>query len=470
MNDIHANYIAGAWDVPDGPLIPVENPATGEIIGEIPASTAADVDRAVAAAGDAFASWSQTTAADRADLIRALVQGLERRADDIAHTISTDVGSPIRIAKPIQTQLPISILNSYADLLADDREERIGNSMVLREPVGVVAAVTPWNYPLQQIACKIGPALAAGATVVLKPSEVAPLVSTLLFVAAHEAGIPAGVLNLVHGRGAEVGEPLIQHDGVDMVSFTGSAHVGTRVASLAARTVKRVALELGGKSANVILNDANIQTPVKVGVSNAFLNAGQTCTAWTRLLVPAEHEEEILALAKKAAENFVPGDPLDPATRLGPLVSRAQMERVLNYIRVGLDEGAHLVTGGLEPPQGLSGGYFVRPTILGNVHPDSSVAQEEIFGPVLSVMAYTSEAQALEIANNSRFGLHGAVWSADVSRAVAFARLIRTGSVDINGGAYNPLAPFGGYKQSGIGRELGRYGLEEYQQLKSIQL
>jgi aldehyde dehydrogenase (NAD+) len=357
------------------------------------------------------------------------------------------------------------------DLLQEDEpEERIGNSLVLREPAGVVAAITSWNYPLHQVTCKIAPALAAGCTVVVKPSEVAPLAVYQLFDAIHEAGFPRGVVNLISGYGPGVGEALVTHAEVDVVSFTGSGRGGAFVAELAARSVKRVTLELGGKSANVILDDADLGTAVKVGVANAFLNGGQTCTAWTRMLVPVQRHDEALELAKTVAEGFVPGDPLDPATKLGPLVSAAQRDRVHGFIRQGIDGGARLVTGGNTAPDGFERGYFVRPTVFGGVDPHSVIAQEEIFGPVLSVIPFDGDDEALTIANNSAFGLHGAVWSADQDRALAFARQVRTGQIDVNGGAFNPLAPFGGYKRSGIGREMGRHGLAEFVETKSIQL
>jgi acyl-CoA reductase-like NAD-dependent aldehyde dehydrogenase len=326
------------------------------------------------------------------------------------------------------------------------------------------------ELPLHQIVCKLGPALAAGCTLIIKPSEVAPTAAFLLLDAVHQAGLPAGVVNLVSGYGPVVGEALASHPDVDMVSFTGSVAAGSRVAELAAKTLKKTTLELGGKSANVILDDADLKTAVKVGVANAFLNGGQTCTAWTRMLVPADRQAEALKIAAGVARTYRPGDPMDPETKLGPLVSGRQRERVRGFIGQGREQGARLVTGGAAPPEGLERGYYVRPTIFGDVDPDASIAQEEIFGPVLSVIPYRDEDHALEVANNSSFGLHGAVWSADRSRALAFARQVRTGTIDINGGAYNPYAPFGGYKKSGLGREMGRYGLEEFFEIKSIQL
>jgi aldehyde dehydrogenase (NAD+) len=339
---------------------------------------------------------------------------------------------------------------------------------VFLEPLGVVGAITPWNYPLHQVTAKIAYALAAGCTVVLKPTEIAPLCSYLFFDLIHEVGLPAGVVNLVPGYGTTVGEAIASHAGIDMVSFTGSTRAGTRVAALGAETVKKVALELGGKSANVILSDADLARAVKVGVANCFLNSGQTCTAWTRMLVHDSQYDEAVELAAKSAAGYTTGDPFDSATRLGPLVSGAQRERVTAYIEKGVDEGARLVTGGAERRQDQ--GHFVEPTVFADVTTDMTIAQEEIFGPVLSILRYADEDEALRIANDSEYGLAGAVWSGDSDHAVAFAKRMQTGQIDINGGAFNPAAPFGGYKRSGVGRELGRYGVEEFCQSKSLQL
>ncbi len=472
MSDRSAIYVNGRWAEPaSGETIGVENPATEAVFATVPAGSAADVDAAVAAARAASDSWAATSRGERAGYLGRLYDALMARAETITETIISEVGAPRRIASRIQTDLPIRVVASYVDLLGEDAaEERIGNSLIVREPVGVVAAITPWNYPLHQIVIKLAAALAAGCTIVVKPSEVTPLSAYLLFDALHEAGLPTGVVNLVPGYGPEVGQALAGHPDVDMVSFTGSTRAGSHVAALAAATVKKVTLELGGKSANVVLDDADLSAAVKVGVANAFLNAGQTCTAWTRLLVDDAHYDEAVALAAKVAETYTPGDPAQSSTRLGPLVSAAARQRVRGYIETGLAEGARLVTGGAEPPDGLDTGYFVRPTVLADVHPDATVAQEEIFGPVLSVIRYSDEDEALAIANNSPYGLAGAVWSADTDRALAFARRMRTGSVDVNGGAYNHRAPFGGYKRSGIGRELGTYGLEEFCEVKGIQL
>lgn len=463
-------YINGAWVAPStSKTIEVENPATEQLIGTIPAGGAADVDAAVAAARAAFPAWSVSSAADRAECLRRIADGLGKRQDEIAAAISTEVGCPLRTATRIQAALPRTVVSGYADMVESyEFDTRIGNTIVAREAAGVVGAITPWNYPLHQITCKLAPAIAAGATVVLKPSEVAPFVAYLLFDVLHEAGLPAGVVNLVPGYGPTVGEAIAGHPGVDAVSFTGSVRAGSRVAEVAARNITRVTLELGGKSANVLLPDADVATAVKVGVANAFLNGGQTCTAWTRMLVHDDRYDEAVELAASFAAGYTPGDPLDPATKLGPMVSAAQRERVLGFVRTGVEEGARIATGSADPLEGP--GYFVAPTVLADVAPGSTVAQQEIFGPVLSVIRYSDEEQALEIANDSDYGLSGAVWSADQDRALAFARRVRTGSIDVNGGRYNPLAPFGGYKKSGIGREMGLAGLEEFLEVKSIQV
>lgn len=465
-------YIGGAWLASaSSERIAVENPTTQDVIGHVPAGNAEDVDRAVAAARAALPAWSALSPADRAGYLRKLHASLSSRQEEFARTISTEMGAPARIASKIQTQLPISVVAGFADMVTDyPFEQRVGNSLVVSEPIGVVAAITPWNYPLHQIVVKIAPAVAAGCTVIVKPSEIAPLAAFLLFEAIDEAGFPAGVLNLVTGYGPVVGEALATHPDVDMVSLTGSTRAGRRVAELAAGSVKKVALELGGKSANVVLPDGDMELAVKVGVANAFLNAGQTCTAWTRLLVPAARYDEALALATKYAEGFVPGDPLEASTKLGPLVSATQRDNVRGYIDTAVKEGARVVTGGTDAPEGRDTGYFVRPTVLADVAPDSTVAQEEIFGPVLSVIPYADEEEALEIANNSQYGLHGAVWAGTEERGLAFARRMQTGTVDVNGGRYNPLAPFGGYKHSGVGREMGEHGLAEFLQTKAIQL
>jgi acyl-CoA reductase-like NAD-dependent aldehyde dehydrogenase len=465
-------YIGGEWVEPSGgSAIEVVNPATEEVLGSIPASTPADVDRAVAAARDAFEEWSQTSREHRAAHLEAIAAGLSDRADEIAAVISRELGMPLRLSRQIQAGLPTMSFASMPQLMEEVAwEEQVGNSLVIREPIGVLGAITPWNYPLHQIAAKVAPALAAGCTVVLKPSEVVPLNAFLLAEIAAEAGLPPGVFNLVTGTGPLVGEAIASHPGVDMISFTGSTRAGRRVSELAAATVKPVAMELGGKSPNVILDDADLARAVPDGVAKCFLNSGQTCSALTRMLVPAESLGATEEIAAATAGAFTPGDPFDPATRLGPLVSETQRERVRGYIEKGTEEGANLVAGGPEPPEGLERGYFVRPTVFSQVTPEMTIAQEEIFGPVLSIQPYEDTEDAIRIANSTAYGLAGGVWSGDEERAREVARRIRSGQVEINGAAFNPLAPFGGYKQSGHGRELGRFGIEELLVPKSLQL
>jgi len=471
MHEHDRIYIDGHWVAPVGtPFIEVMNPATEAVIGRIPAATSVEAGQAVIAARTAVEAWGRTPAAERAGYLRRIHAGLLVRAEEIARTITSEVGMPIKLSRRIQAGLPAAVLESYITLLGDYAfEERIGNSQVVREPAGVAACITPWNYPLHQVIAKLAPALAAGCTVVLKPSEVAPLSAFILAEIIHESGLPPGVFNLVTGTGVEVGEPLSGHPDVDLVSFTGSLRAGRRVAELAAGTVKRTTLELGGKSAAVVLDDADLPTAVKTTVGACFLNSGQTCTAHTRLLVPEHLYAEAAALAVSAASAYAPGDPLNEQTRLGPLVSAEQRERVRDYIRQGIAEGADLLMGGAEPPDGLTTGFFVRPTVFGRVTPDMTIAREEIFGPVLSIMAYRSEEEAVTIANSTSYGLAAAVWSGDSQRAEGVARRLRAGQVDINGGGFNLLAPFGGCKQSGYGRELGVYGLDEFLELKSIQ-
>jgi aldehyde dehydrogenase (NAD+) len=463
------HVIAGALVDTATERIEVVNPATEEVIASVPAGTAADVDAAVAAATAAFPAWSATSVAERAAIVRRISEGLASRGAEIAATITAEMGSPITFTRRVQAGVPVHTSAGIADLLERGYPfgEEIGNSLVAREPVGVVGCITPWNYPLHQIVAKVVPAIATGCTVVLKPSEIAPSVAGIFLDVLASAGVPAGVVNLVHGVGPVVGEAIAGHPGVDMVSFTGSTRAGRRVSVVAAETVKRVALELGGKSANVILADADLDKAVKLGVANTYINGGQTCTAWTRMLVPAARQDEVTDLVLAATARYGIGDPTDEATRIGPMASAAQRDRVLGYVEKGIAEGATLVTGGTDPIEGR--GYYVRPTVFTNVRPDMTIAQEEIFGPVLSILPYTDEDDAVAIANSTIYGLAGAVFSADTDHAIAVARRLRTGQVDINGGQFNPVAPFGGYRQSGNGRELGRYGLEEFLETKSIQ-
>ena len=463
-------FIGGEWVEPAGDgSIEVVNPTTEQIVGRIPEGTVEDADRAVRAARAAFEDWSRRTPFERAGFSAAIGAKLAERGDELAALFSTELGMPLTLSRMVQVGLPSVTFSSQPELAEQVQwEEEVGNSLIVREPAGVVAAITPWNYPLSQIANKMAPALTAGCTVVLKPSEVVPLNAFVLAEICEEVGLPAGVFNLVTGYGPVVGEAIVVHPETDMVSFTGSTRAGRRVSELAA--VKAVSLELGGKSPNVILDDADLERAVTDGVAKCYLNSGQTCSALTRMLVPREQLDQAESIAATVAESYTPGDPFTETTRLGPLVSEAQRERVRGYITKGESEGARLVTGGAEPPEGLDEGYFVRPTVFSGVTPEMTIAQEEIFGPVLALMPYEDEEDAVRIANDSAYGLAGGVWSADEDRAKRVARRIRTGQVEINGGAFNPMAPFGGYKQSGHGREMGRYGLEEFLVAKSLQL
>jgi aldehyde dehydrogenase (NAD+) len=456
-------YIGGQWrPAAASDAIAVINPADEQVIAHVPAGTVEDVDAAVRAARAAFPAWAATSPAERARLLAALRDELAQRAEEIAETVTAELGAPPALARKVHADLPVMVAGSYAELAGSySFEEKLGNSTVLMEPVGVVGAITPWNYPLHQIVAKVAAALAAGCTVVLKPAEDTPLVAQLFAEAVDVAGIPAGVFNLVTGLGPVAGQALAEHQGVDLVSFTGSTAVGRRIGAIAGGAIKRVALELGGKSANVILPSADLAKAVNVGVANVMSNSGQTCSAWTRMLVHRDRYEEAVELAATAVAKYVPGD------RVGPLVNAKQQERVRGYIAKGVAEGARLVAGGPDVP--LESGYYVSPTIFADVTADMAVAQEEIFGPVLSLMKYDDEDEALAIANSTVYGLAGAVWAGDDAEAAAFARRMDTGQVDINGGRFNPLAPFGGYKQSGVGRELGPHGLAEYLQTKSLQ-
>ncbi|MEU6394263.1 aldehyde dehydrogenase family protein [Streptomyces sp. NPDC046939] len=454
-------YIGGEWRAAaGGDTIAVVNPADEQVIGHVPAGTAEDVDAAVRAARTAFPAWAATPPAERAAKLAALRDVLAARKDEIAETVTAELGAPLKFSQTVHAGVPVLVAGSYAELAATHPfEEKIGNSTVYSEPVGVVGAITPWNYPLHQIVAKVAPALAAGCTVVLKPAEDTPLTAQLFAEAVDEAGIPAGVFNLVTGVGAVAGQALAEHADVDLVSFTGSTAVGRQIGATAGAAVKRVALELGGKSANVILPSADLAKAVNVGVANVMGNSGQTCSAWTRMLVHTSQYDEAVELAAAAAAKY--GD------RIGPLVNAKQQARVRGYIEKGVEQGARLVAGGAEPPR--EQGYYVQPTVFADVTPDMAIAQEEIFGPVVSIIRYEDEDDAVRIANGTVYGLAGAVWAGDEEEAVAFARRMDTGQVDINGGRFNPLAPFGGYKQSGVGRELGPHGLAEYLQTKSLQ-
>jgi aldehyde dehydrogenase (NAD+) len=467
-------YIDGAWVAPgSSETIDVIDSVTEDVMATIPAGTAGDVDAAVAAAKAAFGAWSTTPVDERAKYLTRIGDALGARTDELATAISKETGMAKWLSKLVQVGLPINSFNQAAAVAeAYSFETTNANSLIVREPIGVVGCITPWNYPLHQIAAKVAYAMAAGCTVVLKPSEVAPVDAFVLAEIIDEVGLPAGVFNLVSGFGPVVGEAIAAHPDVDMVSFTGSTRAGRRVAQLGAETIKKVALELGGKSANVLLDDldeAGFAKAVGDGVGKAFLNSGQTCSALTRMLVPRDRLAEAEQVAAATAANMVVGDPFEKGVQLGPLASAVQRDRVQSYIQKGIDEGATLVAGGLGAPDGVDVGFYVRPTVFSNVTPDMTIAQEEIFGPVLSILPHDGDDDAVEIANGVVYGLAGGVWSADQDRARAVARRLRTGQVEINGGAFNPNAPFGGYKQSGVGREYGEHGLEEFLEIKSIQ-
>ncbi len=469
MKVYDAHYINGAWvKAQSSQTFSVHDSTTEAVIATVPQGSAAEAEQAVKAARAAFDAWSQTPLEARCALIDKVVEGLKARAEEMAQAIAQEVGMPIKLSRMVQVGGPIfNWGNAAKQARRFQWEEQVGNSLVVREPVGVVGCITPWNFPLNQITLKVAPALAAGCTVVLKPSEVAPINAMILAEIIHDAGFPPGVFNLVNGAGPVVGEVLSGHPEVDMVSFTGSTRAGKRVGELASQTIKRVALELGGKSASVILPDADLAAAVKGSVSACMLNSGQTCSAHTRMLVPADRLEEAKTLAAAAVAKLTLGPSLDENTRLGPLVSAAQRDRVLNFIELGLKEGAELVAGGPDRP-GMSQGYFVQPTVL-VVQPDHTLAREEIFGPVLVILAYRDEEEAIRIANDTIYGLGGGVWSQDEAHAVRVARRIRTGQVDINGAPFNANAPFGGFKQSGHGRENGKYGLDEFLEYKALQ-
>jgi acyl-CoA reductase-like NAD-dependent aldehyde dehydrogenase len=466
-------YIGGEWVPAEGrETVDVIDATTEEVVGVVSLGTAEDVDRAVAAAREGFEAWSQTSVAERMEKLQAITNGLMARTDEIAALVAREVGMPLGLSRMIQAGLPIMSFGSMVNLLDDlDLEEQVGNSLIVREPVGVVGCITPWNYPLHQICAKVAPALAAGCSVVVKPSEVTPLNAFILAEVIDEVGLPAGAFNLVPGYGPVVGEAMAAHPDVDMISFTGSTRAGRRVSEVASQTVKRVALELGGKSPYVILPDtSDMQQAVINGVSKCYLNSGQTCSALTRMLVPRERLPEAEMIAKAVAEATTIGDPFDESSALGPLVSDTQRQRVRDYIQKGIDEGAKLVAGGPDAPEDHPTGYFVQPTVFSEVTPEMTIAREEIFGPVLSIIPYDTEDEAAQIANDSIYGLAGGVWSDDTEHAKEFARKMRTGQVEINGATFNPLAPFGGFKQSGNSRELGKFGLDEYFEIKAVQL
>ena len=465
-------YIDGAWrEIQAQATLTIHDSFSEQPLADVRLAGQGEADAAVAAARAAFPGWSATPLAQRTAFQRRIAAELSVQADALAEAITREVGMPLKLSRRIQVQAPIAAWNAYADI-ADGFafESRVGHSIVSQEPVGVVACITPWNYPLHQITGKVAPALAAGCTVVLKPSELAPAAAYALARAIEATGLPAGVFNLVPGQGVVVGEALVGHAGVDMVSFTGSTAAGRRVASLAGAGIKRVALELGGKSASVVLRDADLALAMKHALSACFLNSGQTCTAITRVLVPRAREEECLALLKKGVAGFVIGDPCAGDTRLGPLVSAEQRDRVQQYIADAVADGALPLASDPGEASVPAQGYFVAPTVLAKVRPEARVAQEEVFGPVLSVIAYDEEDEAVRIANGTPYGLGAAVWSGDPARALALARRLRAGQVDVNGAPFNPAAPFGGFGMSGVGRENGVFGLEEFLEPRAIQL
>jgi aldehyde dehydrogenase (NAD+) len=464
-------YVGGQW-VPSGsdqPMLEVIDPTTETVLGAVPNGTADDVARAAEAARAAFDEWSQVPPAERAEWLVRIADGVEARSEEFAELVARELGMPLAQSKTIQVGLALSDLRTMPEAVAAiEWQEEVGHSLVLREPLGVVGAITPWNYPLHQITAKVGAALAAGCTIVVKPSEVAPLSAYLLTDVIDAVGLPAGVFNLVSGTGDPVGEALVTHPDVDVVSFTGSTRAGSRISELAAASVKPVTLELGGKSASIVLDDADLKTAVEGTLTKCYQNSGQTCSALTRLLVPRSRLADAERFVAEASAQYTVGNPLEEGTRLGPLVSAAQLRRVQDYIRLGIEEGARLVCGGLESP--ADRGYFVAPTVFSDVWPEMRIAREEIFGPVLVILPYDTVDDAVRIANDSDYGLAGAVWAADREGAVKVAQRIRTGQISINGGPFNPRAPFGGFKLSGHGRELGRYGVEEFLTYKSMQL
>jgi aldehyde dehydrogenase (NAD+) len=462
-------FINGKWVASSGDgVISVTSPVTEETVATIPAGSAEDVDLAARAAADAFPAWSQTSVDERVEMLHRLARLTEARTDEITRAVVSEIGQPERIARESQGAAAVEDLRSIAESLPGITwEERVGHTMVAREAAGVVGAITPWNGPMRMVCMKAGAAIAAGCTVVLKGTEVAPLSSFIFAEIVAEAGLPDGVFNLVSGTGPDIGEALVTHPLVDMVSLTGSVRAGRRVMELASQSVKKVALELGGKSANMILEDADLEQAVNVGIEDAFRNSGQVCGGLSRMLVPRSRLAEAEELAVRKAESYVLGDPYDPATTLGPVANANQQQRVRDYIRSGLEEGVRLLTGGPEAPEGLERGYFVRPTIFSGDN-TSRIAREEIFGPVVVIVPFDSEDEAFDIANDTDYGLAGAIWAGDEDRARALARRLRAGRIRINGSPVNQRAPHGGFKLSGIGREFGRYGIEEFLEYKSI--
>jgi aldehyde dehydrogenase (NAD+) len=460
-------YIDGQWVDPVRPnTLDVDNPTTEQVSGRISIGSAVDVDVAVQAARRAFASWSQTSREERLDVLQAIMAEYQKRASDLADAVSEEMGAPASLAAGPQVNLGMGHLATAIDVLKNfEFEEQHGSTLVVKEPIGVCGLITPWNWPINQIACKVYPALATGCTMVLKPSEVAPYSAQIFTEILDAAGVPAGVYNLVFGDGAGVGVALASHPDIDMVSFTGSTRAGVEVARNAAPTVKRVTQELGGKSPNIVLDDEDFAKSVAAGVSVMMMNSGQSCNAPSRMLVPNSRKDEAVAVARQTAEQVKVGDP-DDKTAIGPVASKAQFEKIQGLLQKGIDEGATVVVGGTGRPDGLDTGYYVKPTVFADVTNDMTIAREEIFGPVLCILGYDDLDQAVEIANDTEYGLAGYVSAADLEKARAVARRIRAGSVAINH-AFDMNAPFGGYKRSGNGREWGQFAFDEYLETKA---
>jgi aldehyde dehydrogenase (NAD+) len=472
---VHSDlYIGGTWvATTSSDVIEVINPATEQVIASVPAASTADADAAVTAARAAFDSWSKLSIDARVDFVERIAERMAERAEEIAQVVSSEQGMPMANARRVQAGLPVTVMKSYVDIgreFAAAPPERVGHSIVVEEPIGVCTFITPWNYPLHQIVGKVAPALVAGCTMILKPSSETPLNAFVLAEIMDEVGLPAGVFNLVTGAGRTVGEALCVHPEVDMISITGSTEAGARIAELGAPSVKRICQELGGKSANVILQGADIAKAVPAGITGMMLNCGQTCTALTRMIVPRDRQDDVVDLAVAALSSLSMGDPTSDDHFLGPLVSAGQKRSVQDYIRLGIEEGARLVAGGPDDPEGYDIGYYVQPTIFADVDNSMRIAQEEIFGPVLCIIPVDSDDEAVAVANDSPYGLSGAVWADTDDHGVEVARRLQTGQVMVNGGRFNALAPFGGYKTSGNGRELGRAGLDEFLETKAIQL
>ncbi len=470
MQNLHQFYINGEWVEPIGEAtLDVINPATEQPFASIRMGNAADVDKAVAAAKSAFESFSQTTREERIALLERIITVYKSKKEQLATAMTAEMGAPTSFSSTAQVGAGVSHIYEALKVLKNyEFNESLGETEIVKEPIGVCGLITPWNWPLNQITCKVAPAIAAGCTMVLKPSEVAPVSAYLFAEILHEAGVPAGVFNLVNGDGAVVGSTLTQHPDVDMVSFTGSTRAGQLVSKAAADTVKRVALELGGKSANIILEDADLELAVKRSVRAMMMNSGQSCNAHTRMLVPKARLQEAEAIASKTAASIKVGSPENAETAMGPVVSAAQWSRIQHLIQQGIDEGAKVVCGGTGRPDGLETGYYVKPTVFSDVNNDMTIAREEVFGPVLCILGYDDEAQAVRIANDTIYGLSAGVWSSDIDKARHVAKQLRAGNVHINGALVSASAPFGGYKQSGIGREWGRHGFEEYLETKAI--